>query len=204
MVKQSSSSSSSLKDYTSKHKHHIPHKKQKRSRPPVQVVSCPTDFPKLFNHASTSSSSSSSSGNRNSQRPPYQQPQYQQSNQKDLLDWHDTSKEIRALGATAFEKKQKRQYDNEMYQHLTGRTKKHHSVPLPIVRGIKKKALQRQQQMEQEAKQAGIVLPSSSSTKNKNNKNDRNTKDRNSRIHGPAPSVGFMKKGVLNVPRKRS
>jgi hypothetical protein len=119
-----------------------------------------------------------------------------QQKDKSLLDWHDTVKEIRNYGATAFVGAQKRNFEKEQYKLLTGREKKSHHVPLPIVRGIKKKAAQRHEKVLQEAKDAGIVLPKEVLQTKKEVKKDL------ARIYGPAPSVGFMNKGVLKVKDK--
>jgi hypothetical protein len=111
-----------------------------------------------------------------------------------LLDFRDVAQEIRHFGATGFAGKAKRSYQDEQFKLLTGREKKKHSVPLPIVRGIRKKAVAREARAAQEAKEAGLVLPKK---KKQNNKKDEHSKTK--RAHGPAPTVGFMKKGILNV-----
>ena len=117
------------------------------------------------------------------------------------MDWHDTAKEIRNYGATAFVGKQKRDYEDEQYYQLTGRHKKKHQVPLPIVRGIKKAAAKRDARAREEAKAAGIVLPTSQT---KNKRQEENTYDSTYRTYGPAPSVGFMKNGILRVDNKKN
>jgi hypothetical protein len=113
-----------------------------------------------------------------------------------FLDWDDTAREIHSLGATAFEGKQKRDYKDEEYERLTGREKKHHSVPLPIVRAIAKKAAQREKRRLDEAREAGLVLHTAAGKKKKKQF------DRTSDIHGPAPSIGFLKNGVFKVKDK--
>ncbi|KAI2504640.1 protein of unknown function (DUF4602) [Fragilaria crotonensis] len=113
-----------------------------------------------------------------------------------LLDWDDTAREIHKLGATAFEGKQKRDYKDEEYERLTGRKMKHHQVPLPIVRAIAKKAAEREKKRLDEAREAGLVIPSAAAKKKKG-------RDRSSDIYGPAPSIGFLKNGVLKVKDKK-
>lgn len=156
-------------------------KKPKKKKREVLVVSCQPDFP------------ISSKPKRDALAPPSQQPQPQP--QQKLLDWNDTAHEIRSLGATAFVGQQKRNFEDEQYEQLTGRKRKKHQVPLPIVRGIKKKAEQRLAREIQEAKESGTVLPKSLTQKK------AKAQDKTSRIHGPAPTVGFMSKGVLKVKR---
>jgi Domain of unknown function (DUF4602) len=149
-----------------------------KPKPEVIVVQCPQDFPKL----SSSLSQQTQTKYAKSDTP-----------RKKVLDWNETAREIHRFGATAFEGKQKRNFKEEEYQRLTGRKMKHHQVPLPIVRGIAKKAKKREERQLKEAKEAGIVLATSAIKKKKKER------DRTSDIHGPAPSIGFMKNGVLRV-----
>jgi Domain of unknown function (DUF4602) len=168
----------------------------KRKRREIEVVSCPSDFPISSRNLGTKSPGPRASREQNSlgvqgdnaadgasTRRPKQR----------LLDWRDTAKEIRSLGATSFVGQEKRNFQEEQYEKLTGRTKKKHSVPLPIARGIKKAAEKRLARQIQEAKESGTILPKSM------NKKKKKAVDNTARIHGPAPSVGFMKKGVLKV-----
>ncbi len=97
------------------------------------------------------------------------------------------------MGANGFVGKKKREFEDEAYKRLTGRERKHHKVPLPIVRGIQKKAAQRRARELEEARQAGIVLPNEEKSKKRSPGKDV------TRVHGPAPSVGFMNKGILRV-----
>jgi hypothetical protein len=159
----------------------------------VQVVSCPSPFPisdptkrKRPREIPTS-------------REDYKKNKAQSSSRKKgkssgLLDWHDTAKEIRNYGATAFVGKQKRNYEDEQHFKLTGRHKTKQRVPLPIVRGIKKAAAKREARVREEARAAGIVMP----TEKKARKKFSSTIN----TYGPAPSVGFMKNGVLRVNKK--
>lgn len=177
-----------------------------KKRREVQVVSCPSPFPisdkkkpgrdnninnnsrkrPLNGDKSTSASSQNSKQGSSSDR------------STKLLDWHETAKEIRAYGATAFERKQKRDYEDEQYFKLTGRHKKKHQVPLPIVRGIRKAAEKRDAKLRQEAQQAGIVLPKKSATVKKAGKSFQKYQQ-----DGPAPSIGFTKNGVYRVSKDK-
>ena len=71
---------------------------------------------------------------------------------------------------------------------LTGCKEKQQRLPLPIQRGIKKKAAKRLERQHEEARQAGIILPTV-----------KTEKQRVKKDQGPAPSVGYMKRGVLHV-----
>lgn len=160
--------------------------KRKRS---IQVVTAAPAFP-----LSTRKTDKRTQGIR--LRQPQQLPQNSHKQDGKLLDWHDTVKEVRHLGATAFVGQQKRDFEAEQYKKLTGRDKKRQRVPLPIVRGIKKKAAQREAKAQEEARAAGITLP-------KLSKKERVKTDRSAPIrHGPTPSTGLVKKGILTVKRK--
>jgi hypothetical protein len=169
--------------------------KSKRTRREIEVVSCPSDFPISSRNLGANSSgprerhSSRAHGDNTTDGASARQPK------QHLLDWSDTAKEIRSLGATAFVGQEKRSFQEEQYEKLTGRSKKKHAVPLPIARGIKKAAEKRLARQIQEAKESGTILPKSM------NKKKKKAMDNTARIHGPAPSVGFMKKGVLKVRR---
>eukprot|EP00977_Amphora_coffeiformis_P011212 scaffold2688_cov157-Amphora_coffeaeformis.AAC.4 len=115
-----------------------------------------------------------------------------------LLDWHETAREVRKLGATGFVKKQKRDYEDEEYKRLTGRERKRQHVPLPILKGMKRKRAQREATALAEAKAAGLVLPKSAKKESKFSRHNKGS----SRSHGPAPSIGFVKKGVLQLKKK--
>jgi Domain of unknown function (DUF4602) len=167
----------------------------KRRRPEVQVVTCAAAFPISSKPKRAKeeakwprSNDAKSTESRNS-------------SDNTLLDWHDTVKQVRHLGLTGMVGVQKRNHLDEQYKRLTGREKKKHQVPLPIVRGIKRKAAAREARLRHEAKEAGIVLPTAAKTATLvgSSNNDRN-KDSTNRVHGPAPSIGFMKKGIFRLP----
>ena len=117
------------------------------------------------------------------------------------IDFDETVKEIHTLGSTQFTGKQKREYQEEQHKTLTGRAHKKQKVPLKIVRGIKKKAAQREKGIEQENRDAGIVTASTNKKKVNKGYSEKNRTD--SRIHGPAPTIGFTKKGVLSVRKDK-
>jgi hypothetical protein len=145
----------------------------KKRRREVQVVTCPSDFPQ--DPRTTASRA----------RPPERRNLSEQHEKKQkFLDWNETAREVRTLGSQAFMGKEKREYRQEEYARLTGRDEKQHRVPLPIQRGIKKKAAKRLEKQREEARQAPTV---------------KKEKQRVKKDHGPAPSVGYMKRGVLHV-----
>jgi hypothetical protein len=180
----------------------------------VQVVACPSAFPisdkpksATFKKRQREFDSSVNGGGPEADTDHQRRQQQQQptpSHEKKynkLLDWHETAKEVRGYGAMAFAGKQKREYEDEQYFKLTGRHKKKQSVPVPIVRGIKKAAAQREAKERKEAREAGIILPKTASYTTMDKNKYRN--DSIIRNYGPAPSVGFMKKGVLRVHDKK-
>lgn len=156
--------------------------KQLRKNRSVEVVTCPEAFP-ISKKAHTKRKPIDDSP---------EEPDNSQVSSSKLLDWEETAKEVRSLGASAFVGEQKRNYKEEQYEFLTGRKLKKHQVPLPIVRGIKKAARKREATRLKEAREAGIVLP-------KMKRESKEKVDNNARIHGPAPSIGFMRKGVLKL-----
>lgn len=160
----------------------------KRKRAEVTIISCPSDFPTL-----NSGPKSAKSGDSNNLR----KGRSDRNDDSDfLLDWNDTTRQVRQFASSAFEGKTKRQYKEEEYERLTGRKMKQQHVPQQIQRGINKKARERHAKQVEEAKLNGIVLPTVS-TKKKDNKGGGSYHD------GPAPSIGYMKQGVYRVKNDR-
>jgi peptidyl-prolyl cis-trans isomerase SDCCAG10 len=158
-------------------------KKQRRTEAPVETIVASTGFPisskpKKFPKNDNDGGAIDNKGKA-----------------EKLLDWHETAHEVRRLGASAFVKQQKRDFQDEDYLRLTGRERKKQQVPLPIVLGIKKKQAQREAAALAEARAAGMVLP-------KQAKKEKKKESRDSRWNGPAPSIGFVKKGILQLKRK--
>ena len=60
-----------------------------------------------------------------------------------MIDMDEAIREVHALGSTGFAGKQARKHKEAQYKALTGRDMKRQKVPLPIVRGIKKKRAER-------------------------------------------------------------
>mmetsp|Transcript_20536 Transcript_20536/g.33018 ORF Transcript_20536/g.33018 Transcript_20536/m.33018 type:complete len:190 (+) Transcript_20536:83-652(+) len=171
-------------------------KQQKKSNRQVQVVKCPSAFPVSSSSRKRPRDAGAAFSNDTSNNPRHHNPgrngaSAKKNQSSELLDWHDTAKEIRAYASAAFTGKQKRDYEDEQYFMLTGRHKKKQKVPLPIVRGIKKAAAQREAKAREEARQAGIVIPKATKETKKS--------DAAYRVHGPAPSIGFVKQGVYRV-----
>ena len=147
----------------------------------VVVVQCPTAFP-----------ISNSTTSKKRRLEPFK-PVAAAKPQAPTIDLHQAAKDIRAYGAQAFEGKQKKKYRDEQYFLLTGRHKKQPKCPLPLVRALKKAAAKREAKQVQEARDAGIVLP----TKAKQQKMNASTVKQ----YGPAPNIGFMKSGIYRVPK---
>lgn len=120
-----------------------------------------------------------------------------------LLDWHETAREIRQLGSTGLAKRQKRKYEDEEYKRLTGRERPKQKVPRPIVRALKKQRAEKEAKAREEAQAAGLVLPQSATaaaSQQSKTKEKKGSKD--ARHYGPAPSIGFVKKGVFQLKKK--
>mmetsp|Transcript_2747 Transcript_2747/g.4143 ORF Transcript_2747/g.4143 Transcript_2747/m.4143 type:complete len:185 (-) Transcript_2747:143-697(-) len=165
--------------------------KQKASND-VMVIQCPSGFPSLGGMNSTPSLGSKNKSNTERNR--YSSSHGKRGRSKDKhLDWSQTARDIHSFGAAAFQGKQKREYENEQYEMLTGRKKKHHKVPVKIVRGIKKKQAAREKRELEIARESGLIIPSS-----RKKKQERQLPKN---IHGPAPSIGFLKKGVFRVKK---
>jgi hypothetical protein len=165
---------------------------KKNKRQPVVVVSAPSAFPDF--------SSFDTAGTRSLKAKKREVGLEASSAKKGIqIDFDDTVREIHQLGSTQFTGKQKKQFEAEQYKALTGREKKKQKVPVKIVRGIKKAAAKREANMLKQLKESGVVT-AAKSAKEKKSYSEKNRRD--SRIHGPAPSAGFMSKGMLRVKRK--
>jgi Domain of unknown function (DUF4602) len=176
----------------------------KKQRPAVQIVQCQSAFPVSKNKDKKAM--------LQPKRPQEDQPQQRTKDGKknargpEDLDFAMVSREIRHLGATAFVKQQKKSFEDEQYERLTGRKRKGLKVPIPILRGRYKKQVAREAAAAQHAKESGIVLESSSSSstnKKQRRQQKSNSNSKESRVYGPAPSVGFVAKGILRVNPKR-
>eukprot|EP00934_Nitzschia_sp_Nitz4_P004217 Nitzschia sp. Nitz4//scaffold78_size91513//84280//84837//NITZ4_004941-RA/size91513-processed-gene-0.97-mRNA-1//-1//CDS//3329558166//4207//frame0 len=168
--------------------------KPSKPKKEVVVVSCPSGFPiskaslsrKRPRDAQTSATATATT------TPSKPTPS---SHKSKLLDWQEVTQEIRKYGATAFEGKQKKNYQEEEYFKLTGRQKKKEKMPLPMMRGLKKAAAKRDAKVREEARQAGVILPKSDAASNAKAK----SRDATYRSYGPAPNIGFMKDGIYRA-----
>mmetsp|Transcript_23377 Transcript_23377/g.67371 ORF Transcript_23377/g.67371 Transcript_23377/m.67371 type:complete len:211 (-) Transcript_23377:178-810(-) len=185
---------------------------KKRQRKEVQVVMCPSAFPDFRSiDGSTRQSTSSSSGGaaaarRGGRDGKSSASAYSTAGGTNEIDMDEAIREVHALGSTGFGRKQARKHKEAQYKALTGRDLKRQRVPLPIVRGIKKKRAEREARAEAEQKEAGVIT----STNGKNNRDrqkaksysqERRKSDSMRTAYGPSPDVGFMKGGVLRVKR---
>ncbi len=181
---------------------------KRKARAPITVVAAPSSFPDFSSFSSVRNKKpkrgSSSNHNNNNNNNDHSKKGIE-------IDFDTTVQEIKELGSSQFTGKQKRKYEEEQYKALTGREKKHHKVPLKIVRGIKKKAAMRERRREEEVRESGVVsgdgIGSSSSSSTRKKKKERRgfseQKRRDARIHGPAPDIGYTKRGVLSVRKER-
>lgn len=183
----------------------------RKRKPTVEVIKCPSDFPGSNFETSTSrkrrhgttlepTTANGRELNNNNTNKKKNNSSTSSSSSSVLLDWHETAREVRSYGATAFTGKLKREYQDEQYQQLTGRDKKKQKVPLPIVRGIRKASIKRERQIREEAREAGIVLP----TAKKEKERDGRKSVRHYESYGPAPNIGFMKNGIFRVSKNKT
>lgn len=196
--------------------------RQKRKRT-VEVIVCPTAFPDF------STVGGSTTRRREQQRNSLTRINNGGHNKDILpptLDIQETIREVHKFGAEGFTGVQKKSHQNAELERLTGRTTKRQKIPTKILVGMRKKALKREEREKKELKESGVVGHHSSSsqgTKKKTNdrrrgkdsqggtrrlngvfgsNHARNTGDRrrmDPRSFGPAPDVGFMRKGMLKV-----
>lgn len=162
---------------------------RKRRRQEVEVVVAGTGFP------ISKRSSQSTKHQPSSKAQSYVQPKRQEKSL--VLDLNEAKRDVRNYGATAFVGNKKKSFEEEQYKLLTGRDKKKPKIPPNIAREIRKRHAKKEAEAIEEAKKAGFVLPKSDTSKAKKNK-DRDT----SFSHGPAPSVGFVKNGMLKLSKK--
>jgi len=167
---------------------------RKRRKKAVEVVVAPSSFPAPssvdLDKPSSNTRSGSVSNNTNITT---------ETKRKGIdIDFNETAREIHQLGSTQFIGKQKRQYEHEQYRALTGRDRKKQKVPVKIVRGLKKAAAKREERQKQELKESGVVTAKNTENTSSGKKyNKQNRKDIDN--HGPAPNIGFTKRGVYHV-----
>ena len=189
---------------------------QKR-RPPaqVQVVQCGRAFPIStvksasaatpidgggHHHGKTTVSLASAAGGTKQSRRSHDKNNSTSDHPNAGLEFDDVVRDVRKLAATAYVGPQKRKHDDEQYFQLTGRHRRSHHVPLPLVRALRKKAAERHARQVQHAQETGTVVPSPPTTSTATKKTTRQ-KDMSkmTRHFGPAPSIGFTSKGVYRV-----
>ena len=183
---------------------------KKRQRKEVQVVMCPSAFPdfRSIDGSTRRSANSSSSGGAAAVRRGGRDGKSSASAAAggNVIDMDEAIREVHALGSTGFAGKQARKHKEAQYKALTGRDMKRQKVPLPIVRGIKKKRAEREARAEAEEREAGVIT-STNSKKDRDRKKakaysqERRKSDSMRTAYGPSPDVGFMKGGVLRVKR---
>ena len=186
---------------------------KKRQRKEVQVVMCPSAFPdfRSIDGSTRRSANSSSSGGAAAAAAVRRGGRDGKSSASaaaggNVIDMDEAIREVHALGSTGFAGKQARKHKEAQYKALTGRDMKRQKVPLPIVRGIKKKRAEREARAGAEQREAGVIT-STNSKKDRDRKKakaysqERRKSDSMRTAYGPSPDVGFMKGGVLRVKR---
>ena len=187
---------------------------KKRQRKEVQVVMCPSAFPdfRSIDGSTRRSANSSSSGGAAAAAAAVRRGGRDGKSSAsaaaggNVIDMDEAIREVHALGSTGFAGKQARKHKEAQYKALTGRDMKRQKVPLPIVRGIKKKRAEREARAGAEQREAGVIT-STNSKKDRDRKKakaysqERRKSDSMRTAYGPSPDVGFMKGGVLRVKR---
>mmetsp|Transcript_1015 Transcript_1015/g.1439 ORF Transcript_1015/g.1439 Transcript_1015/m.1439 type:complete len:187 (-) Transcript_1015:93-653(-) len=165
----------------------------------VKVVECPTDFPdwgKVSSGTSTGirrtrQEAISSTGSRNNgpKRPVRKAKE---------IEFLQASKEVRELGSTTFTGYQKKLNQERIYEEVTGMKKKREKIPIKLLRKKKAKYARQTTKLENEAREAGIVIAAKKKTEKKYSEEKR----RSEKSHGPEPSIGFMRKGMYRVKNR--
>jgi hypothetical protein len=147
------------------------------------------------------------------------------------LDVQQTIREVHKFGATGFQGSQKKSHEKAEYEWLTGRVQKRQKIPTKILVGMRQKAMKREERQKKELQESGVVshqaANKSSTNKVKKKKNRRgdepqagpgvvqgvfgsnsrkkkgNRRSMNPGSFGPAPDVGFMRKGMLRVKQPK-
>ena len=197
----------------------------KKRRREVKVVVCPSAFPDF------TTVGGSTSRRQQKERGIIPQKDAKESDDGLELDVQQTIREIHKFGATGFQGSQKKTHEKAEYEWLTGRVQKRQKIPTKILVGMRQKALKREERQKKELQESGVVShqvvnkSSAKAKKKRNNKDDeakagpglvqgvfgsnsRKNKKGNRRSmdagsFGPAPDVGFMKKGMLRVKRPK-
>lgn len=184
--------------------------KQKRE---VQVVVCPTAFPD-FTQVGGSTSRRRSGAKRPS---PFREAAAKAAPE---LDVQETIREVHKFGATGFTGNQQKQHTASEYERITGRQQKRQKIPTKILVGMRKKAIKREERMQAEIKESGVVSHHAAGKKKavkdelkpgeirgvfgaKKSRKKGDRREMRSNNFGPAPTVGFMKKGMLRVKEPR-
>ena len=197
----------------------------KKRRREVKVVVCPSAFPDF------TTVGGSTSRRQQKERGIIPQKDAKETDDGLELDVQQTIREIHKFGATGFQGSQKKTHEKAEYEWLTGRVQKRQKIPTKILVGMRQKALKREERQKKELQESGVVShqvvnkSSAKAKKKRNNKDDeakagpglvqgvfgsnsRKNKKGNRRSmdagsFGPAPDVGFMKKGMLRVKRPK-
>mmetsp|Transcript_13704 Transcript_13704/g.23301 ORF Transcript_13704/g.23301 Transcript_13704/m.23301 type:complete len:222 (-) Transcript_13704:228-893(-) len=197
----------------------------KKRRRKVKVVVCPSAFPDF------TTVGGSTSRRQQKERGIIPQKDAKETDDGLELDVQQTIREIHKFGATGFQGSQKKTHEKAEYEWLTGRVQKRQKIPTKILVGMRQKALKREERQKKELQESGVVShqvvnkSSAKAKKKRNNKDDeakagpglvqgvfgsnsRKNKKGNRRSmdagsFGPAPDVGFMKKGMLRVKRPK-
>jgi len=171
-----------------------------RKRKPVEVVVCPSAFPNFESFTSSINPRKKYNKNGVPDKSSFVNPKFKSSSVD--IDFDEAVKEVHSLGYGQLTGKLKRQYEADQSKDFTGLKSKKQTQSVKVARLIKKAAVKREARREIEVKESGVII--ASKRKGESNKKSHSEKNRwETRVHGPSPSIGFMKKGVFRVKQTR-
>lgn len=114
-------------------------------------------------------------------------------------DFSRVFKEVSAVGSQSFSGYDRKIYKEKCYEEVTGKKFKRPKTPRNILAGMIKKTTKKKETEEKRAKEAGIVTSNTGKSKKRRKKTYSESNRRDSRIAGPSPSIGYVRKGVLKI-----
>ncbi|GMI33170.1 hypothetical protein TrCOL_g6018 [Triparma columacea] len=171
----------------------------------VEVIECPSDdartnFKKSNKGTTFSSSTISSSNSRvSSNLTAEEEKKYSKMGKsiKSSEQFSEMFKEVQKAGSQQFTGYARKLYREDTYKKTVGQKLKRQKVPQNILAGMIRKQASREEKARKLAADAGIVQ----AKKKKIKKSYSEVNQRNNRIMGPSPSIGFTRGGVLNVKK---
>mmetsp|Transcript_13971 Transcript_13971/g.30675 ORF Transcript_13971/g.30675 Transcript_13971/m.30675 type:complete len:137 (-) Transcript_13971:25-435(-) len=120
------------------------------------------------------------------------------------MGFRELSTEIHNLGATTFTGVQKWMHKEEQYEKIAGMKMKKKKFSPKLYEAIMKKSKLKENKKAAELKESGVVTGATYGRRKGKGEREggfSKTNQKMSRNHGPAPSNGFMKGGVLRLTK---